>query len=937
MSASTAGSFRAQQDPSDNGTVKPDGLAATGAPGRLGAMEPSQLGTYRILDKLGAGGMGEVYLAEDSRLGRKVAIKVLPSAFASDVERLGRLRREAQLLAQLSHQNIAQLHGLEEHDGTWFLVMELAAGETLAERIQLNGPLPLTEALPIGTQLCAGLAAAHDQGIVHRDLKPANIIVAEDSAGGFAVKILDFGLAKSLAEGGDVRLSTSPTEIAATRDGVIQGTAPYMSPEQARGKAADRRTDVWAFGCVLYEMLTARRAFDGETVSDVITKILSAEPDAKALPAPLPPALHRLLRRCFEKDPDLRLRDVGDARLELRDAVSEIVGAATGTGASPTTGRQGSFRVATALALGIALVAGALIGRQFLASSPSPPPPPRLVQFSFSGNDFSPATSPDGRLIAFASTRDGRTRIWLKQRVGGGAAPLTEGEDVAPRFSPDGANVLFTRLDPDGGRALYRIALVGGQARKLIEGGGVGDWSPDGTKLAYIRPDPAGDRLMMADLDGTNERALLRAQNRRLTLPRFSPSGDRLAVTRFTFSGVDNGVLVVDIETGDTRVLDAAGGSRRLSGTVWNRSGTAVIYAASPSPAGDRTGHPARVLWHELSTDRQRVLFWSTGLFPQSGAGFQVSGFDRLDDDSLIFFTSTSPQSLYEVDLEETPVGELGRRITRGDGQDRQPVYSPDGTRVLFTSNRSGNLDLWLHDRSDDTVTQLTDDPAIDWDPSYGPDGSIWWSSDRSGTLEIWTADADGANARQVTHTGVDAQNPAVSADGEWVYYVSTRTSAPGVYRSRVGGTDEELIRAGPVIVPALSPDGRVLQYTIPAASGEPATAGFYALDGRGPLGSFSLPVSTAASDIGPGRGRWLGSYLIALTGHDEMGRTGVFTQRFDSGQDTRASREKLAGFSSAGQVETFGLSPDERWATLSVQTIVRKILIVEDLTGLED
>jgi len=358
-------------------------------------MESDDLGAYRILEKLGEGGMGEVYLAEDSRLGRKVAIKVLPPAFATDVERLARLRREAQLLAQLSHQNIAQLYGLEEHDGTWFLVMELAAGETLEERIRLNGPLPLTEALPIATQLCAGLAAAHDQGIVHRDLKPANIVVAEDSAGALSVKILDFGLAKSTAETNDIRLSTSPTEIAATRDGVIQGTAPYMSPEQARGKPADRRTDLWAFGCVLYEMLTARRAFDGETVSDVITAILSSEPDAAALSGSLPPALRRLLRRCLEKDPDLRLRDVGDARLELREAVDEIVGGAVLAGAPPTAGRQGGFWVAAALTLGIALAAGIWIGQGIVDQVT--PSPPRLVQFSFSGNDVSPAASPGKR------------------------------------------------------------------------------------------------------------------------------------------------------------------------------------------------------------------------------------------------------------------------------------------------------------------------------------------------------------------------------------------------------------------------------------------------------------------------------------------------------------------------------------------------------------
>jgi len=231
----------------------------------------------------------------------------------------------------------------------------------------------------------------------------------------------------------------------------------------------------------------------------------------------------------------------------------------------------------------------------------------------------------------------------------------------------------------------------------------------------------------------------------------------------------------------------------------------------------------------------------------------------------------------------------------------------------------------------------VTDDPANDWDPSYDADGSIWWSSDRSGVLEIWTADPDGANARQVTHTNIDAQNPAVSADGEWVYYVSTRTDAPGVYRIRTDGTEEELIRAGAVIVPALSPDDRILQYTVPAVVGEEARAEFYALDTREILGDTSMRVSSRNIGGGTGRGRWMSNDLIALAGSDESGRNGLFTQRFERGLDTRASRKRLVGFSPDGEVETFGLSADGRWAVLSVQSTVRKILIVEDLTDLED
>lgn len=901
-------------------------------------MKPgTRLGQYEIVSLLGAGGMGEVYRGRDPRLNRDVAIKVLPAAFATDVERLGRLRREAQLLAQLSHQNIAQLHGLEEHDGTWFLVMELAAGETLTERIGLHGPLPLTEAIPIATQLCAGLAAAHDQGIVHRDLKPANINVAEDPAGGLHVKILDFGLAKSVAVSDDTGLSTSPTEIAATREGVIQGTAPYMSPEQARGKPADRRTDIWAFGCVLYEMLTSRRAFDGETVSDVITAILSTEPDDAALPAGLPPALRRLLRRCLEKDPDQRLRDVGDARLELREAVDEIRGVVAVAGVAPTTGRRGSFWLATALALGIALAAGAGLDR-WLSEPPASPAPPRIVPFTFSGSDFDPSASPDGRLIAFASGRDGRSRIWLKQRAGGGATPLTEGHDLAPRFSPDGESVLFTRLEQQGGSALYRVAILGGRPYKVVEGGTMGDWSSTG-KLVYVRGDAArGDRLMVADADGANERELFFAADRRLAYPRFSPSGDRVAVTRYAAGSGGDRAVIIELATNEAHELAVDDATQRVSAVAWNRTGSALIYATTDSTTGDRGGQPSRVLLHDLSSGERRILLWAAGFFPQQGAGYEVPGFARLGEDSLLFYSVTTPSSLYEVDLQRTPVGELGRRITRGDGQDRQPVYSPDGEHVMFSSNRSGNLDLWVYDRTEGTLAQFTDDPADDWDPAFGVDGSILWSSSRSGTLEIWAADADGGNARQVTHRNNDAQNPTMTADGQWVIFASRYAGAPGIYRIRTDGSDEELVSQGAGVMPQVSPNGNMVQYAIPPAAGEPLLMEFVRLDSREIFSDgFSLEMNRLVAAVTPGRARWLGNDLLAFVAHDESGRTGISTQRVDVDQNTRATRRQLAGFSPDGHVETFGVSPDGRWMMLGVQLSTRRIMTVEGLTGLDE
>src|SRR5271169_394287 len=280
----------------------------------------TRLGSYEVLAQIGAGGMGEVYQAHDSNLRRDVAIKVLPEAFARDPERLARFRREAQLLASLNHTNIATIHGLEDSNGTSYLVMELVPGDTLAHRIKRDGAVPVEEALAIAKQIAEALEAAHEKGIIHRDLKPANVKVTPEGK----VKVLDFGLAKAFeGDPSSVDIGNSPTlSQAATMQGVILGTAAYMSPEQARGKAVDKRTDIWSFGCVLYELLTAKQTFHGEDVTDILAAVVRAEPDWSSLPANTPPTIRDLLRRCLQKDAKKRLRDAGDARIEIEETLS---------------------------------------------------------------------------------------------------------------------------------------------------------------------------------------------------------------------------------------------------------------------------------------------------------------------------------------------------------------------------------------------------------------------------------------------------------------------------------------------------------------------------------------------------------------------------------------------------------------------------------------
>ena len=424
-------------------------------------MQPgTRLDHYEIVDLLGEGGMGAVYRAEDTRLKRQVAIKVLPPELAADPERLARLEREAQLLASLNHPNVATVHGFgdvqAEVDGqsqrVTFLVMELVEGESLYDRA-CRGPTPWREVVEIGIGIAAGLEAAHEKGIVHRDLKPANVHVAEDGT----VKVLDFGLAKALegdGASGSLELSASPTMAAATRTGVILGTAAYMSPEQARGKSVDKRADIWALGCVLYELLVGRKTFDGETVSDILAAILKEEPDFDALPA-IPPTFKHVLQRCLEKQPARRMRDVGDVRLELEAARKERARPA----GESTTGGGRAWKLAAGLTA-VAALTGALAGYQ-LRGGPELRPEAHVILSPDSIADGVGAlgVSPDGRWIAESNALTG-IRVRAMDEVRWREIPDTEGARSLV-FSADSQRIYFTRGFFSEETSVHRVDLDG--------------------------------------------------------------------------------------------------------------------------------------------------------------------------------------------------------------------------------------------------------------------------------------------------------------------------------------------------------------------------------------------------------------------------------------------------------------------------------------------
>jgi Tol biopolymer transport system component/tRNA A-37 threonylcarbamoyl transferase component Bud32 len=879
----------------------------------------TRLGPYEIGAPIGAGGMGEVYRARDTRLERDVAIKVLPERMARDPEALARFEREARAVAALSHPNILAIHDFGVENGTAYSVTEMLEGQNLRERMA-GSPLPPRKAIEYALQAARGLAAAHDKGIVHRDLKPDNLFVTEDGQ----IKILDFGLAKQSGSGEGPALTDMLTVDPGTQPGTVLGTMGYMSPEQVRGQTVDHRTDLFAFGTILYEMLSGRRAFRRDTAADTMTAILKEDPpDLSENNRNVPPALEGVIRHCLEKNPAERFQSARDLafHLEALGSVSDagaVPALPVGTEAAPA-GRRNWWMPLLILTAG--LLAGAAAGLRL--GRPAPAAPPTLRNVSYSGSDRQPSASPDGRLIAYASVREHRPQIWLKQFPGGDEAALTAGPDERPRISPDGTQVLFVR--DEGGRfSLYRVPVVGGEPRKVLDDAYDGDWSPDGGQVVFLRTREEGQTIVcilgIVDPRGQGAQEIARVENARLDFPRWSPDGDTIAAVRSGTENAPNTIFLVDGDGGNPRSVTPPAPAGLLSAVAWTGNGSALVYAQANSFAA-AAGTSSRIIRQDVGSGRPEVLMW----IPARAEVIDISG-----PGSLVVGTSSNRQNLTEITL-SGPVSEAGRRwLTRGNSLDRQPTYSPDGQWILFTSNRTGNLDLWKLSTTTGAVRRITEDSADDWDPAFTPDGrQIVWSSSRSGHFEIWICAADGTGARQLSDDGFDAENPTVTSDGQWVVYNSGSPAKAGIWRIHPDGTGAERIIPGTWSTPDVSPDGRHVAFR---TSQEPRTLWVARIaDGKILEPSIYLP-----GNITNARPRWLpDGRSLAFVGTNEAGAQGIFAQAFSPGRDTRGTRRVLAGFDPESPLETFGISPDGAHLTHSAIDNLESIMLAEGLQGI--
>ena len=809
----------------------------------------TRVGRYEIRSPLGKGGMGEVYLAQDTTLRRPVALKLLPSKFTGDPDRLQRFEQEACAASALNHPNIVTIHEIGREAAVHFMATEFVEGETLRQRLD-RGPLRLGEALEIAAQAAAALTAAHAAGIVHRDVKPENIMLRPDGY----VKVLDFGLAKLTERRFDSIDTKAPTMArVATNPGTVMGTAHYMSPEQARGQEVDARTDIWSLGVVLYEMVAGRVPFDGGTGSDIIVSILDREPPPlTSSSGEVPAELQRIARKALSKDREERYQTVKDLLIDLKSLRQELVfeskrehsippaardsaPAQTGTKTFETTAREAATptaeheRAATqpgmltetrsggrrrrlrwvivSASLCVVLLGGYLLFNYLFEDAPPHRPIAflqnmQVTQLTTSGKSRDAVISPDGKYVAYVVEEGGRQSLWMRQVAAASTVQVVAPAEVSYQgidFSHDGNYIYYNLWDRKGVGEIYQVPVLGGiPSRKIVHDAMPGvAVSPDDKQLAFVRGYAQDDSgaLLIANVDGTGEREVVRCKTPDSCWGgSWSPDGKSLALLRWNDSAETSQIYEVPLDGRPQRLIT----TQRWMGVgamEWLGDNSGLVLTAQ-----DQRNSPAQI--------------WFIS-YPE-GAGYKVTndlnGYGNLSltRDSSTLVTARG-NGVANVWLWTGGGREEARQITSGNTDGAMGLaWTPDG-RIVYSSIASGNWDLWIMGQDGSGQKQLTFNSGSNRMPHVSPDGRyIVFTSDRTGTDHIWRMNIDGSNQREMTHADGDFA-PSVTPDGKWIVYASWRSNRQGMWKVPLEGGEAVQVTEKQAPTPSVSPDGRFI------------------------------------------------------------------------------------------------------------------------------
>jgi len=842
------------------------------------------LSHYRIVSKIGAGGMGEVYLAQDTKLDRKVALKILPADVAANQDRMGRFVQEAKAAAALNHPNIAHIYEIGETDGTNFIAMEFVDGVTLREKIH-HERIELGKLLRCLQHAAEGLAKLHAVGIVHRDLKPDNIMITSDGH----AKILDFGLAKLVEPQQSPATTSYGANSVATAilkqhstPGMILGTAGYMSPEQAQGKTKeiDHRSDIFSFGCILFEAVTGHKAFAGTDLIDTLNKIIR-EPVAPISNYNLaaPTNLQRIVRRCLAKDPDERYQSIKDVAIELKEvrrelagstevdttvpppskseAVGESVHQSATNSASPeslsTRASSAEYVVneikqhKTAALLALLLIAGTGIAYAFYRYSIQGRSVPRfqnvkLTRLTAEGDVESVAVSPDGKYIAYSLDESGRRSLWTKHLSTGSRVTIVPAAEAlvlnASMFSNDGSYVYYTRVDEQNPRgALYQVPVLGGTSKRILTSISQPiSLSPDGKQIAFGRFHLTGtaDELLLANVDGTDERHLITSHEPNWFSgagPAWSPDGTMLAIG---YGGDGMTPAVISIVDGKLKPLT----SRHwvyVGRVAWFWDGSGLVFTAREQVLG------ALQIWqlsypqgdvHRITNDLSSYGFYSLALTADSSTLVSVQG----DPGSNIWIAPQGEASSARAVTARKNVQEGHYNLT----------WTPDG-RLVFDSNANAKASIWIVNADGSNPKALTDSSADDFAPEVSPDGRfIVFNSNRRGNPQAFQTSIDGGEPRQVTNGVGGAATFSISPDGKWLLY---NPFTGGIRKlSFADGTETEILAKGNLRYPQLSPDGKLVAYFFDDEQTNRPTIAVIEFVNGATVRTFDLPVTSQSS-----------------------------------------------------------------------------------------